>query len=221
MYANASKHGHDRLCWLTQNRAAKWSCIQRLKVSEIESMSLVTPIPGRGRLSTVNQPTESRPPLRWWGIPPTHLNPSEGHRLPPVMRPKSLKYKTRIWAIMLKKFPYQQPQQKIRPTFRAELLPLCHHSAFAPDGRDDDPLLNISPPRRLLISSPPAAGGQGPEVSERLGDVPLWPHGRCHHGEPRRRRHRVWRSGSGRGGRCIEKGERSCSHGSGPIRYLS
>ena len=36
------KARHDRLCWLTQKRAEKWSCIQHLKVSEIESMSLVT-----------------------------------------------------------------------------------------------------------------------------------------------------------------------------------
>jgi hypothetical protein len=37
-------------------------------------------------------------------IPPTHLNPSSGRQLPRTMTPKSLQYKTRIWAMMLKHF---------------------------------------------------------------------------------------------------------------------
>jgi hypothetical protein len=40
-----SKPGQHRLCWFTPKRAEKWSCIQWLKVSEIESISLVTRTP--------------------------------------------------------------------------------------------------------------------------------------------------------------------------------
>ena len=49
-------------------------------------------IPGRGILGTRGT------------IPPTHLNPSSGRQLPRTMTPKSLQYKTRIWAMMLKHF---------------------------------------------------------------------------------------------------------------------
>jgi hypothetical protein len=48
--------------------------------------------------------TWPRPPLHGWGISPTHLNPCPGCCLPWAMMPKSLTYKTRIWAIMLKNF---------------------------------------------------------------------------------------------------------------------
>jgi hypothetical protein len=40
-----SKHGHGRLCWLTQKRAEKWADTQRSKARETEPMSLVTRTP--------------------------------------------------------------------------------------------------------------------------------------------------------------------------------
>jgi hypothetical protein len=38
-------HGHGRLCWLSQNRAEKQSCIEHLEVREIDYMPLVTRTP--------------------------------------------------------------------------------------------------------------------------------------------------------------------------------
>jgi hypothetical protein len=35
-----NKHGHDRLCWLSQKRAEKRSYIQHLKAREIEHSSV-------------------------------------------------------------------------------------------------------------------------------------------------------------------------------------
>jgi hypothetical protein len=37
-----NKHGQDRLCWLTQNRAENRTDTQRSKARETEPMSLVT-----------------------------------------------------------------------------------------------------------------------------------------------------------------------------------
>ena len=52
-----------------------------------------------------------------WGVKSTHLHRSAGRHLPRAVMPKYLKDKTQISAMMLK-FPYKQPQQGMRPTFR-------------------------------------------------------------------------------------------------------
>jgi hypothetical protein len=46
----------------------------------------------------------SRPPLRPWGIPPTHVNRFSGGHLPRAMRPTCLTNTTRMWAMILKHF---------------------------------------------------------------------------------------------------------------------
>jgi hypothetical protein len=56
-----------------------------------------------------------RRPLRWWGIKPTHLNPSPGRCPPRAMMPKCLKYKIRIWAMMLKHFRISSPNGGFDP----------------------------------------------------------------------------------------------------------
>jgi hypothetical protein len=53
------------------------------------------------RHATPAPQTWPRRPLLQWGIPPTHLNLFSGCHLPRVMMSKCLKYKTRIWAMML------------------------------------------------------------------------------------------------------------------------
>jgi hypothetical protein len=53
--------------------------------------------------------TWPRLPLRWWGIPPTHLHPSSGRCLPQAMMPKCLQYKIRIWVMMLKHVRISSP----------------------------------------------------------------------------------------------------------------
>ena len=39
------KHGHDRLCWLSQQGMEKESCIRRLKAQETMGISLITSPP--------------------------------------------------------------------------------------------------------------------------------------------------------------------------------
>jgi hypothetical protein len=53
--------------------------------------------------------TWPRPPVHGWGISPTHLNPFSARCLPLAIMPKFLKYKTRIWAMMLKNFRISSP----------------------------------------------------------------------------------------------------------------
>jgi hypothetical protein len=103
------KHGQGRLCWVTRSGQFQFhgsALHQRNEpgLSGFQTWSVSTLC-----CAFLTYPTESRPPLHRWGIPPAHLNPFSARRLPLAMMPKSLKYKTRIWAIMLKNFRISSP----------------------------------------------------------------------------------------------------------------
>src|SRR6266511_6444234 len=57
--------------------------------------------------------TWPRPPLHWWGIPPTRPNLPLGRHLRRAMLPKFSTYKIRIWAIMPKNFHISCPNGRL------------------------------------------------------------------------------------------------------------
>ena len=112
-----SKHGHDRLCWLSQ-KSRKSGLIYSVRRPKRPSTFLwLNALPWLWRSTAATYPTESRHPfrLRRWGIAPALLNPSSGRRLRWAMRPKFSTYKTRIWAMMRQNFRISSPNRKFNP----------------------------------------------------------------------------------------------------------